>query len=109
MHKNEIFIEIKSCLQKLYGDRLQSVLLFGSEAREKAIPNSDIYIMVILDGPVAFLLEHRRIIDVIYDLMLESGRVIDVTPVEKEKYEAGEFALYRNAKQEGVLLWTKKL
>ncbi len=104
MHKNEILTKIKFCLQTLYGDRLHSVLLFGSEARGEAIPNSDIDIMVILSGPVAFMLEHRRIIDVLYDLILESGRVIDVTPVEKEKYEAGEFALYRNAKQEGVLL-----
>lgn len=43
-------------------------------------------------------------IDALYDLILESGRIIDVTPVEKQKYEAGEFALYRNARQEGVLL-----
>ena len=88
----------------LYGDRLQNVLLFGSEARGESIPDSDIDIMVILNGPVYFMLEYRRIIDALYDLILESGRIIDVTPVEKQKYEAGEFALYRNARQEGVLL-----
>ena len=88
----------------LYGDRLQNVLLFGSEARGESIPDSDIDIMVILNGPVCFMLEYRRIIDALYDLILESGRIIDVTPVEKQKYEAGEFALYRNARQEGVLL-----
>ena len=104
MHKNEILKKIKSHLQTLYGNRLQNILLFGSEARGEAIPNSDIDIMVILDGPVHFMMEYRRIINSLYDLILESGIIIDVTPVEKEKYEAGEFALYRNAQQEGVLL-----
>lgn len=104
MYKNEILTKIKDCLQMLYGDRLQNVLLFGSEARGESIPDSDIDIMVILNGPVGFMLEYRRIIDALYDLILESGRIIDVTPVEKQKYEAGEFALYRNARQEGVLL-----
>ncbi len=104
MYKNEILTKIKDCLQMLYGDRLQNVLLFGSEARGESIPDSDIDIMVILNGPVCFMLEYRRIIDALYDLILESGRIIDVTPVEKQKYEAGEFALYRNARQEGVLL-----
>ncbi len=80
------------------------IFLFGSEARGESIPDSDIDIMVILNGPVCFMLEYRRIIDALYDLILESGRIIDVTPVEKQKYEAGEFALYRNARQEGVLL-----
>lgn len=100
MYKNEILTKIKDCLQMLYGDRLQNVLLFGSEARGESIPDSDIDIMVILNGPVGFMLEYRRIIDALYDLILESGRIIDVTPVEKQKYEAGEFALYRNARQE---------
>lgn len=104
MYKNEILTKIKDCLRMLYGDRLQNVLLFGSEARGESIPDSDIDIMVILNGPVCFMLEYRRIIDALYDLILESGRIIDVTPVEKQKYEAGEFALYRNARQEGVLL-----
>lgn len=104
MYKNEILTKIKDCLQMLYGDRLQNVLLFGSEARGESIPDSDIDIMVILNGPVCFMLEYRRIIDALYDLILESGRIIDVTPVEKQKYEAGEFALYRNARQERVLL-----
>jgi len=104
MYKDDILTRIKDCLQMLYGDRLQNVLLFGSEARGESIPDSDIDIMVILNGPVYFMLEYRRIIDALYDLILESGRIIDVTPVEKQKYEAGEFALYRNARQEGVLL-----
>ncbi len=60
--------------------------------------------MVVLDGPVAFMQEPRRIMDAVYDLMLEGGRVIDVTPVDKEIYKAEDFALYRNVQKEGVLL-----
>jgi predicted nucleotidyltransferase len=57
MYKNEILTKIKDCLRMLYSDRLQNVLLFGSEAQGESIPDSDIDIMVILNGPVYFMLE----------------------------------------------------
>jgi len=35
-------------------------------------------------------------------LVLELERPIDITPVDIRVYEAHQFALYRNAKREGV-------
>ncbi len=44
----------------------------------------------------------RMIIHALYPLELEIERAIDATPIDIDTYEAGEFALYRNAKREGI-------
>ncbi|MCA6573040.1 MAG: nucleotidyltransferase domain-containing protein [Pseudanabaena sp. M34BS1SP1A06MG] len=40
--------ELKSALVKLYGDRLFSLILFGSHAKGEATSESDIDVMVVL-------------------------------------------------------------
>ena len=48
-----LLAHIKSRLQAVYGDRLRGVVLYGSEARGEATPDSDVDILVLLTGPVA--------------------------------------------------------
>ena len=53
---------IKSRLRAVYGDRLRGVVLYGSEARREATPDSDVDILVLLTGPVALGRELHTII-----------------------------------------------
>jgi predicted nucleotidyltransferase len=46
---HEIARDVARDLRRLYGDRLSSVLLFGSWARGDAHPESDIDLVVVLD------------------------------------------------------------
>jgi predicted nucleotidyltransferase len=94
---------VKALLENAFGDRLRGVVLYGSEARGEATPDSDIDILVLLIGPVALGRDLRTIIHVLYPLQLEVERPIHAVPVDIAVYEAGEFALYRNAKREGIL------
>jgi len=93
---------IKTLLEPAFGSRLRGVVLYGSEARGEATSDSDIDVLVLLTGPVALGRDLRTIIDVLYPLQLEVERPIHAMPVDVEVYEAGEFALYRNAKKEGI-------
>ena len=93
---------IKTLLEVTFGNRLQSVVLYGSEARGEATPDSDIDILVLLTGPVALGRDLRMIIHALYPLQLEIERLIDALPIDIDLYKAGEFALYRNAKREGI-------
>jgi len=103
MDRDDLLQRIKHDLAEAYGPRLRGVVLFGSEARGDAEPDSDIDVLVLLDGPVAYGRELRTCIHALYALVLElNGRPIDVFPVDVEEYEAQEYALYRNAKAEGV-------
>ncbi len=103
MDKYSLLGRIKARLKAVYGDRLRGVVLYGSEARGDAGPDSDIDVLVLLAGPVAFGKELRVIIDTLYPLQLEVFRPLHATPVDVKIYEAGEFALYRNVRQEGIL------
>jgi predicted nucleotidyltransferase len=56
--------ELKSKLQELYGDRLFSVLLYGSVARGEANADSDIDVLVVLKEQVLPVQEIRRMADI---------------------------------------------
>ena len=38
-------------LREIYGPRLKRLVLFGSQARGDATPESDVDVLVVLDGP----------------------------------------------------------
>ena len=104
MDCDDLLQRIKHDLAEAYGPRLRGVVLFGSEARGDAEPDSDIDVLVLLDGPVVLWDELAVCIHALYPLVLElNGRPIDVIPVDVKEYEAQEYALYRNANSEGLL------
>lgn len=98
-----ILRRIHTRLASVYGGRLHGVVLYGSEARGEAMPDSDIDVLVLLRGPIAYGHEVERIIRALYQLDLEWRRPIHAQPVDVRAYESGECALYRNAKSEGIL------
>ena len=104
MNREELLNQIKDRLRDAHGERLQGIILYGSEARGEAEPDSDIDLLVLLNGPVKFGRDSRTNIDVLYDLQLEVIRPIHAMPVDIEAFRAGEYALYRNAKKEGIML-----
>ncbi len=80
------------------------MVLYGSEARGEAKPDSDIDILVLLTGPIDYGRDLRTNISALYDLVLELERPISAKPVDAAAYEAAEHGLYRTAKAEGVLV-----
>jgi len=102
MTKDKLLNQVKARLRAVYGDRLQGVVLYGSEARGDAEADSDIDLLVLLEGEVQLGKDARTIIDALYPLMIRTGRPIHAQPVEVVDFEAGQYALYRNARREGV-------
>ena len=51
MTRVELLKQIKARLAAAYKDRLRGVVLYGSVARGDARPDSDIDVLVLLDGP----------------------------------------------------------
>ena len=102
MDRNELLSRLKAPLAEAFGDRLRGVILYGSEARGEAAPDSDIDVLVLLEALVKYGQDLRTCIHALYPLVLELERPIDAIPVDMAVYEAQEFPLYRNAKREGV-------
>jgi len=104
MDRASLLKRIRESLEEAFGERLRGIVLYGSEAQGEATPDSDIDILVLLTSPISLGQDLRTIIDVLYPLQLEIERPIHAKPVAIDIYEAGEFASYRNAKREGIMV-----
>lgn len=98
----ETLQKCKSILQTHYRSRFRGLILFGSAARGEAGPESDIDLLVLLDGPEDYFQELRTIVDLLYPIQLESERLISAKPAPMDDFEQGRLPLYRIARREGV-------
>ena len=104
MISDEMLGEIRGRLTGAYGERLRGIILYGSEARGEAGPDSDLDLLVLLADEVHEPDDSWRCIRALYPLVLEWERPIHAQPVDVPTYEAQEFPLYRNARREGILV-----
>jgi uncharacterized protein len=102
MDRQTLLSEIRKRLLEAHGRRLLGVVLYGSEARGEARPDSDIDVLVLLEPPIDYARDLRANIAALYDLVLALERPISAKPVDIDAYEAAAYPLYRSAKAEGV-------
>jgi predicted nucleotidyltransferase len=102
MELREIVREFREELEELYGARLKSIILYGSWARGDATEDSDIDLLIILEGKIAPGKEIDRMIDIITELNLKHGVLISVVPVSEEDYFTINSPLLMNVRREGV-------
>ena len=95
--------ELKERLAAAYGDRLYAVVLFGSEARGDAGPDSDIDLLAVLEtltGDYGDELERR--LAAVHPVALRLGRRVSVKPLTREEFERGDSPLLREVRRSGV-------
>jgi predicted nucleotidyltransferase len=95
---------IRSILADLYGERLAGLVLHGSRARGDFDEDSDIDLLVLLEGPVDFGAELRAIVDALYEVQLDLPVAIEALPASRESFREEIWPLYRTASAEGVRL-----
>ena len=100
----ETLATCKQVLVAYYGDRLQSLILFGSAARQTFSLDSDLDLLVVLKPPFDYFQELRSLVDILYPLQLEASHWISAKPASEQEFIAGATQLYRNIQQEGVKL-----
>jgi len=96
--------ELKARLVELYGQRLFSLILFGSQARGEATPDSDIDVMAVLNEPVNPVEEIKRTSDLRWDFMDRYGELVSIIPTAKSEFLASEISFFRVVKREGIEL-----
>lgn len=100
----KLTVRIHECLSELYGDRLRGIILYGSRARQIEAVDSDLDLLILLNGPIDLGKEITAIIDAIYPMQLEIDFPIHILPVDEDLFKAQEFGLYRTARKEGMLV-----
>jgi len=89
-------------MKELYADRLHSLVLFGSQARDEANQDSDIDILVVLKDEVDSWTEIKRTGGFIAQLSLENNILINNIFVSAQQFTDQNTALMRNVKREGI-------
>jgi len=72
---------LQTCKERLashYGSRFKGLILYGSMARGTADPESDVDLLVLLEEPFDHFAELEVLIDLLYDLQLDSNRYLSV-------------------------------
>ncbi len=99
-----ILTQLRSHFEQLYGDRLTQMVLYGSQARGDAHPDSDIDVLVVLKAPVQAGEEIDRTLQIVADLSLQNDEVISCQFMNEGKFTNYQSPLLRNIRKEGILI-----
>jgi len=93
-----------AALRDLYDDRLRRLVLYGSHARGEAHHESDVDVLVVLEGALDFMRETRLLVDQELALFDRHGVSVHLFPFAAERYADGGHPLMMNVHQEGIVL-----
>jgi predicted nucleotidyltransferase len=91
-------------LAELYGERLRTVILFGSWARGDAHSESDVDLLVVLDEVASRRAELGRMSDILWRHSLEHDTVVTEIPVSESEYRGSDEPLLVRARSEGIVV-----
>lgn len=94
--------DLRVALERLYGSRLQDLVLFGSHARGEAREGSDLDVAVILDDFDRPWPEIERTGPEISRLSLQYGLTISLIPVRAKDWTGRDTPLLLALRAEGV-------
>jgi uncharacterized protein len=100
----KILAELRERLTDLYGDRLDRLILYGSQARGDAEPDSDIDVLVVLKGEVQASKELDEISYITADLTVKYGQLVSTVVASAAEYESRTIPLHDIASREGIRL-----
>jgi predicted nucleotidyltransferase len=98
-----ILRELKKGLVNIYGNQLHAVYLFGSFAPgEGRLPDSDIDVMIVLNGEFDYREAQKRSIDFVASLCLENDVVITRKFASTKEFAESRMPLFLNIRAEGI-------
>jgi len=96
--------ELKRALVGVYSSRLRGVYLYGSYARGDFGADSDVDLLVALEGEVKPTREMDRLSPIVAEICLRYDLLISLYPVPVEWLTGRKSPLFENIRREGVRL-----
>jgi uncharacterized protein len=97
-----ILSQLKEYVDQCYGDRLKHLILFGSQSRNEATPDSDIDVMLVLAGTDNAYSEYDRMSQFVADLCLEYDVLISCVLIPEHVFQTRKTPLLLNVRREGI-------
>lgn len=93
-------------LQEIYGDLVDSIILYGSIARGTRAEDSDVDVAILLHAGATKAMRDQML-DLVVDPELECGRVPSVLCIDYDKFAEWKDTIpfYKNIRKDGVVLW----
>lgn len=99
---DELMDELKKQLNRIYGQKLMGVYLFGSFARDEQVDGSDVDVLIVLNDFDSYAAEIERTGEVVSDLSLEFDLSISRIFVDQAGWRNSDTPLLRNIRQEVI-------
>jgi predicted nucleotidyltransferase len=98
-----ILSDLKRRLESAYSGSLKNVVLFGSQANNKASEYSDYDVLILLNRDYSRI-DENRILDICYDIDLEYDILIDAHLLSIKELESkrGRQPIFTNALKNGI-------
>lgn len=104
MRRPEIIKQIQQIIRKT--EPTATAILYGSEARGDARPDSDIDVLILLEGEKRDLRREEEVSGALYDIELKTGVLISPMIMLRSQWENRPFKtpFYINVMNEGIRL-----
>jgi len=93
---------VKDFLEKKYGSHLKAVILYGSYARGAPTEDSDVDLLVVVDGGLDPWRVHRSLDELLFEILLETGELVSVIVVPQSHCEGYASPFLMNVRREGI-------
>jgi uncharacterized protein len=105
--KTQVILSLlRTQLEQQYRERLDRVILFGSQARGEATEDSDIDVLIVLDDQVNVSVEIQQTSEFVAQLCLEHNVLISRFFMARSRFETENTPLLRNIRREGILFFS---
>lgn len=99
-----ILDELRADLRQIYGERFKSLILYGSHARGEATKDSDIDVVVVIEGIRNPARELGKLSGVVSRISLKYDTLIALYPISPVDFKHRDSPLLLNVRREGVPL-----
>ena len=101
-----VLTEMCSRMERIYGDMLEKVILYGSYARGEQTEDSDVDIAVFLKSEETAEM-HSSMLDIVVDCELDAGVTLSFITLETDEFLEWKRTLpfYGNIDREGIIIW----